>query len=361
MAVGAPPVNVGVGAGLVRIFARQDTRDPWVQRGDDIVGEATGDEFGVSVSLAADGQTVAIGANENDGANGINSGHVRIFDWSDTAWVQRGGDIDGEAADDESGISVSLAADGETVAIGAKENDGVGVDKNNTGHVRVFDWSGGEWTRFGDDIDGEAADDNSGISVSLAADGKTVAIGANFNDGNNLRDSGHVRMFYRSGTAWDPLGGDIDGEGEFDFSGTSVSLAADGKTVAIGAFLNGGNGDSSGHVRIYDLFDGDWTQRGDDIDGEAAGDFSGYSVSLAADGETVAIGAPQNGEFLGHVRIFDWSGTAWVQRGGDIDGEAVRSFIGLPVSLAADGETVAIVGSGIANGGGILTYPTGCF
>ena len=34
-----------------------------------------------------------------------------------------------------------------------------------------------------------------------------------------------------------------------------------------------------------------WTKVGGDIDGEAAGDQSGYSVSLSSDGSVVAIGA----------------------------------------------------------------------
>ena len=55
-----------------------------------------------------------------------------------------------------------------------------------------------------------------------------------------------------------------------------------------------GNGAESGHVRVY-AFDGaNWVQRGQDIDGEAAGDHSGSSVSLSSDGGIVAIGAPLN-------------------------------------------------------------------
>ena len=65
------------------------------------------------------------------------AGHVRIYDWSDDAWTQRAVDIDGEAAGDQSGISVSLSADGDRVAIGALYNDGGG---NDAGHVRVYDW-----------------------------------------------------------------------------------------------------------------------------------------------------------------------------------------------------------------------------
>jgi hypothetical protein len=76
---------------------------------------------------------VAIGAPRNDG-NGSDAGHVRIYRWDGSVWIQRGGDIDGEAADDWSGWAVALSADGDTVAIGAPRNDGNGSD---AGHVRV--------------------------------------------------------------------------------------------------------------------------------------------------------------------------------------------------------------------------------
>ena len=47
-------------------------------------------------------------------------------------------------------------------------------------------------------------------------------------------------------------------------------------------------------MRIYQYINSSWQQLGTDIDGEAADDYSGYSVSLSADGSTVAIGAPSN-------------------------------------------------------------------
>ena len=49
------------------------------------------------------------------------------------------------------------------------------------------------------------------------------------------------------------LGEDIDGEAADDESGRSVSLSADGNIVAIGAYRNDGNGSNSGHVRVYAL------------------------------------------------------------------------------------------------------------
>jgi len=215
-------------------------------------------------------------------------------------WTQVGQDMDGEAAEDYSG-SVSLSADATTVAIGAFGNDANG---SYSGHVRIYTNNGGTWSQVGQDIDGKAAnDERSGWSVSLSADGATVAIGAFGND------SGHVRIYTNNGGTWAQLGQDINGESTDDWSGWSVSLSADGATVAIGATNNGGNGEYSGHVRIY-AYDGiaSWTQLGQDIDGEAAGDRSGHSVSLSADGATVAIGATfngGNGASSGHVRIYN--------------------------------------------------------
>ena len=49
------------------------------------------------------------------------------------------------------------------------------------------------------------------------------------------------------------VGEDIDGEAADDSSGSSVSMSSDGNTVAIGAYGNDGKGTDSGHVRIYQL------------------------------------------------------------------------------------------------------------
>ena len=264
---------------------------------------------------------------------------------ANNTWTQLGGDIDGEAADDESGWSVSLSADGRRVAIGARFNDDNG---NNSGHVRVYELSSNNtWTQLGGDIDGEAADDESGYSVSLSSDGSRVAIGARRNDGNG-RDAGHVRVYeLDTSNAWSQLGGDIDGEAARDQSGYSVSLSSDGSRVAIGARYNDVNGSDAGHVRVYELdTNNTWSQLGGDIDGEASGDWSGYTVSLSANGSRVAIGARKNdgnGRDAGHVRVYELSSNnTWTQLGGDIDGEAAGDGSGWSVSLSAHGSRVAI-------------------
>ncbi len=224
----------------------------WLPKGSEINGEAANDQSGRSVSLSADGSVVAIGAPYNDG-NGSNSGHVRVYEWNTITggWDPRGSEINGEAAGDQSGWSVSLSIDGSVVAIGAPFNDGNG---SNSGHVRVYEWNTitGGWDPRGSAINGEAAGDQSGWSVSLSADGSVVAIGTPNNNGNGS-DSGHVRV-YKWNTitgVWDPRGSDIDGEAANDNSGWSISLSADGSVVAIGAPYNDGNGSDSGHVRVY--------------------------------------------------------------------------------------------------------------
>ena len=105
---------------------------------------------------------------------------------------------------------------------------------------------------LGQDIDGEAAGDQSGLSVSLSDDGKTLAIGADGNDGNGA-GAGHVRVYYidDTGSSWKQIGQDIDGESAGDNSGQSVSLSADGRTIAIGSMKNDENGVDSGHVRVF--------------------------------------------------------------------------------------------------------------
>ena len=310
------------------------------QIGSEIDGEAADDLSGWSVSLSSDGTILAIGARYNDG-NGADSGHVRVYEWNGTAWVQKGADIDGEAADDLSGKSVSLSSDGTILAIGATRNDGNGAD---SGHVRVYEWNDSTWTQKGADIDGEAEGDYSGNSVSLSSDGTVVAIGAHLNDGTATH-AGHVRVYEWNGTAWAQKGADIDGEAIGDHSGASMSLSSDGTVVAIGAFLNDGGGSNSGHVRVYEWNGTAWAQRGADIDGEAEGDFSGSPVSLSSDGTTLAIGArlnDGNGSDSGHVRVYEWNGTAWVQKGADIDGEAAGDESGRSVSLSSDGALLAI-------------------
>ena len=308
------------------------------QLGDDIDGEASSDRSGTSVAMSTDGTRIAIGAPGNDNNNGSDAGHVRVYDWDGTAWTQIGGDINGRASGDEFGFSVAMSSNGTRIAIGAPWNDDNGSD---SGHVRVYAWDGisndpdgiDGWTQIGSILDPGDSDDQFGDSVAMSSNGNRIAIGARYDDDNGS-DSGRVRVYELSGNNWTQVGGDIDGDGSGDESGTSVAMSSDGNRIAIGAPDDDDNGSNSGHVRVYELSGNTWRQIGSDIDGEAAGDLSGRSVSMSSDGTRLAIGAPgndnNNGSHAGHVRVYAWDGISndadgidgWTRIGNDIDGEA---------------------------------------
>ncbi len=268
--------------------------------------------------------------------------------------VQLGEALYGENAEDEFGLSISLSDNGSIMAVSAIYNDGNGTD---SGQVRIFQNTGGSWDQIGQDIYGEHAGDASGMSVSLSGDGSIVAIGARWNDGNG-NDSGHVRVYQNNNNTWAQIGQDIDGESENDHSGISVSLSADGSILAIGAWLNGGNGFHAGHVRVFGNNAGIWSQIGDDIDGQTTRDICGRTVVLNATGNILTIGSSgstANTDGNGEVRVFQNIGSSWTQIGQKIVGDASNDDFGYAIKLSSDGNIIAIGaqandGNGTASG-----------
>jgi plastocyanin len=324
----------------------------WTQIGQDIDGESAGDRSGRSVSLSSDGNTVAIGAQFN-GGNGYYSGHVRIYENIAGNWTQIGQDLDGENPNDFFGYSVSINSDGSIVAIGATDNSGSAY---HSGHVRVFENIAGSWTQIGQDIDGEAFDDKSGQSVSISSDGSIVAIGAYLNDNPLSHNSGHVRVFENIGGNWTQIGQDIDGENSGDWSGHEVSISGDGNIVAIGSIRNNDNGNWAGQVRIYENISGTWTQKGQDLEGDSAYDEFGWTISLNFDGSIVGIGTYGNC----YVKIYEDSGGVWSSIGQDITENCNWNSIawfGIQVSLSLDGSKVAIGAKGSYSAtGAVIVY-----
>ena len=344
--VGAPQNDDnGTVAGHVRVYERVGL--DWQQRGSDIDGSSASDRFGSSVGISSNGNVIVTGAT-GARTNGVRTGHVQIYEWSGTSWNQRGNTLVGQELEDRFGAAVSVSDDGDIVAIGATSFSFLSTS---AGYVQVFEWSGTNWQQRGSTINGQDINDTFGTSVAISSDGNTMAVGAPFASFNN---SVHVRIYDWSGNDWTQRGGDINGEASADFSGSDVAISDDGDIVAIGADFNEGNGFQAGQVRVFAWEGGTWQQRGNDINGEAAGDESGTSVSLSADGSRVAIGGHRNdgnGSDAGHVRIFEESGGTWQQWGIDIDGEAAGDNSGRSVSLSADGNLVA-VGAPLNDGNG---------
>jgi hypothetical protein len=336
VAVGCP--SDGNFIGSVRIYQWSGTA--WTQLGQDIVGTADNTQFGNAVSLSSTGFTIAIG--------GFQRNLVRVFQFASNVWTQVGADIVGTGG---AGSSVSISADGLTVAIGAPNayiNGG-----QDTGQTRVYKYISSAWTQLGQDLIGEAASNRSGFSLELSADGTIVVIGAHYNDGTNPNGtirymSGHARIYKYANSTWTQLGQDIDGENYYDMSGWSVAISDDGTIVAIGAPRNTtGATTYNGHARIYKYANNTWTQVGQDIDGRAIWNESGSKISLSADGYTIAIAAAYaaglGGEAnRGYAVVYKYNGTTWSMVGSYIEGQAAQDQFGFSMSLNADGTILSV-------------------
>jgi hypothetical protein len=312
----------------------------WSQRGQDIA-KGQGDFSSWSIALSEDGTTVAVGAWAANDSAGI----ARVYRWNQIEWHQLGADLAGENAGDLFGWSISICGDGNTVAVGAKQNNGQGDTIHKSGHVRVFHWSGSNWSQLGDDIDGKAALESMGSSVSLSSDGLSVAIGA---EGGTMSGIvvGIARVYRYNGMEWTQVGSTIHGRNSWDNLGSSVSLSANGEIVAVGV---PGSAERTGHVEVYALQGDNWIQFGADIVGIAIGVESGTSVSLDSSGKGLAIGSPGVGEasdYAGQVSVHMWTGFGWLQLGDPIDGLAAGDACGTSVSLSADGTVLAVSSPG---------------
>jgi hypothetical protein len=325
----------GEKSGHVRVF--EYTAGNWVQLGTDLDGTNVNGLAGHAVALSATGDRVVFGAHY------IGSGEVQIFDYGVTNWVQSG-TIFGEVSGDNFGWSLALSADGNRLAVGARLHNGDGITSR-TGNVRVFDWTGDSWTNVGSAINGEAWYDQSGFAVSLSADGTRLAIGTPYSDiDETIRSTGDVRVFQQVGANWDLVGTNIVGNTSWDQLGYAVSLSADGTCLAVGVPYDDSSSVDAGKVMVFEQVGTNWLQLGNSIFGEAEDDYSGISVSLSADGTRVAVGAHFNdnaGDNAGYVRVFDYVDGQWVQNGSNIEGIGTEEKFGYRVAISADGRRVA--------------------
>ena len=95
--------------------------------------------FGTSISLSSDGDTIAIGA---PNAIDSTSGKVEVYSYDGSTWNLKGNAIQGQIPGDSFGYSVSLSSAGDRVAIGAPTNSVKGTD---SGEVRIYSFDGSTW------------------------------------------------------------------------------------------------------------------------------------------------------------------------------------------------------------------------
>lgn len=288
------------------------------------------DSFGWSVALSADGRTLAIGANGDDSSTtGVNndeykiekateSGAVYVFYYGPSGWRQEAF-IKASNTDknDLFGYSVSLNGDGTTLAVGALNEAANGaqgaIDQSDNstfgaGAVYVFEQNPHEgWQQKARIKASNAAiGDNFGQSVSLSTNAQKLAISANkkttqITGGllNILYESGSAYVFKNKADTWEQEAYfTAKNTGEKDYFGSALSMSADGNTLAVGAPHKDNNGATnkiinSGAAYIFKFESNIWIEKFYlKASNMDPNDNFGYALSLSGDGKTLAVGAP---------------------------------------------------------------------
>lgn len=221
--------------------------------------------FGSSVALSSDGNTLAVGC-QNENSGGGASGAVYVLRrvgsaWSHEAFLK----ASNPNGNDQFGRSVAISADGNTLAVGAlyEASNATGVGGNqadnsvmNAGAAYIFSRSGSSWSQDAYiKASNTGANDYFGFAVDLSDDGNTLVVGARGEasnatgiGGNQLdnskADAGAAYSFTRSLGIWSQAqyikATNTDSSDSF---GWSVAISGSGTTIAVGAW-----GESSGNV-----------------------------------------------------------------------------------------------------------------
>jgi hypothetical protein len=384
-------------------------------------GGALDGHIGNGVAVSGDGNTIAVGAqHESSNARGINgnqnndsaynAGAVYVFSRSGNAWAQQAYVKASNAGNgDHFGNAVALSADGNTMAVAAfwESSAATGVNGNQddnsipqAGAVYVFVRRGGAWTQQAyikasntgnageGDIPGEG--DQFGFSLALSDDGNTLAVGAPSEDSNgsgvngNQKDesaltAGAVYVYARSANTWTQqayIKSDAPPMATAgDQFGYSVALNADGNTLAVGVYDEGGSGrtvnapidmmrNGSGAGYVYARKVSTWTREAYlKTWNSEGGDSWGVSVALSDDGNTLAMGsidedclctgvvnAPSDvgaadqkaNQSAGAIAIFARNGTTWTQQAYvKASNTGQNDWFGVRLALSGDGATLA--------------------
>jgi hypothetical protein len=156
--------------------------------------------------------------------------------------------------------------------------------------------------------------------------------------------------YNQASSTWNQLGLSseiIVGASNEDEFGWDLALSSNGRVVAGSSIASDASGFNCGQVRLFELSNNTnkWFQKGSNINGPSVGSESGYSISLAGSGNSIAIGAwrdNSNGANAGAVRVYDFSASIndWRQKGQTIAGVS-GSFEGHSTALSLDGLTLA--------------------
>lgn len=356
---------------------------------------------GNTLAVGADGEdSASTGINGDQSTSSlISPGATYVFVRSGSTWSQQAYvKASNTRSDANFGWSVGLSADGNTLAVGApgETSNATGVNGNqaNTslteaGAVYVFARAGTSWSQQAYvKASNTAAEDLFGTALALSRDGNTLAVGAIGEDSaavgvggdqssNASSNAGAVYTFTRAGTVWTPAAyvkaSNTDANDAF---GTSLALNADGTRLAVGApgedssatGVNGSQtnqaaGDGSGAVYVFSKSGAAWSQQAYvKALNPGAGDLFGTSVAFDSTGDVLAVGSPEeDGEGsginppvnndesnAGAVYLFHFVGSAWAQQAYvKMLSVLLTSKFGVAVSLSTDGSILVGGASGL--------------
>lgn len=334
-----------------------------------IEGTAAGDNHGLSLAYAGDvdrdgSADILVGSPGASPGGRNGAGSVSLYSGRTYALLHQ---FEGQKAGDDFGVSLAGAGD---VNLDGFPDLLVGADNADPGNITdagaVYLYSGSDYTEL-NRFNGEAANDHFGFSLAsigdLNGDGRAeFAVGAIDSDPNAQRtNAGRVYVYDGNMT----LRRKLDGQAAYDSFGISVAAAGDVNAdsypdLIVGADLaDPGGRVNAGSAYIYSGFNLAILAQ---LNGEAAGDFFGTSVSggwdVNGDGRSdVLVGAPATDPAgvmdAGSAYVFSGAGYAQLHR---FDGESLGDDFGWSVASAgdlnSDGSSDVLVGSDLADPSG---------
>ena len=248
---------------------------------------------GTGVSMSAHGKTVAISAVTKTINGQSYAGEVYVYSEANGTWTQTAAipDPDG-ATSDNFGYSLSLAADGTHLLVGslAAVNG-----QNSAGKAYLYTLSNGTWNLVHEFDDPSATSyDSFGLSgVGLSADGQTAVVGAG-NATSSARASGAAYVYSDVSGSWTQTATIADPDATTgDVFGDPVAISGNGQSVLIGSEAPTYSVAGKAYYFALNSTSGIWTQTHEFDDPAApSGDWFGRSgVALSADGQSAFITA----------------------------------------------------------------------
>ena len=175
---------------------------------------------------------------------------------------------------DSSGLKLT----NERVELNSYTNNSVGI------------WSSTTYSQLGQTLTGNANNDRIFSTMGMSSDGLKLVSANQLDPTTDSR--GTIQAYSFNGNAWVTYGSLIEAQasevGESAYS-SIADMTDDGTRIFIGYRQIGSNApDTKGFAQVYDYVNGDWSQVGNNIQGDNTGDDATRVGKISGDGTTIA-------------------------------------------------------------------------